>query len=251
MSDVLKVGNRSIKAQEIPALLKRYDLMPQFLRGIAIDEAIADFSCSDEERLRALEDLAVEHQLTSPEARQSWLDSQGLTEKEMEAMAVRKIAIEKFKTATWGPKVENYFMARKTFLDQVFYSLIRTKDFGVAQEVYFRIQENEQTFADAAREYSQGPEARTGGLLGPVPISQPHPLIGKLLSISQPGQLWPPRPLAEWFVIVRLEKFIPAKLDNDMRRRLIDEMFETWLREQVQNLNSSLQSLGLSAASQS
>ncbi|HEY9837580.1 MAG TPA: peptidylprolyl isomerase, partial [Vampirovibrionales bacterium] len=102
--------------------------------------------------------------------------------------------------------------------------------------------EGEQSFADAAQEYSKGPENRTGGLLGPVPVSQPHPLIGKLLSISQPGQLWPPRQLDVWFVIIRLEKFIPAQLDDNMRRQLIDEMFENWWREQVQKVGS-LQSI--------
>ena len=44
------------------------------------------------------------------------------------------------------------------------YSLIRSKDPGVAQELYFRIQEGENTFSELARQYSQGSEAQTGGL---------------------------------------------------------------------------------------
>ncbi|NES69852.1 MAG: peptidylprolyl isomerase, partial [Okeania sp. SIO2D1] len=28
-------------------------------------------------------------------------------------------------------------------------------------------------------------------------------------------------------------KFIPAQLDDSMRRALIDELFENWLREQI------------------
>jgi len=51
--------------------------------------------------------------------------------------------------------------------------VIRTKDPGVAQELYFRIQAGEQSFAEVAREYSQGPEAYTCGLLGPVELSMP------------------------------------------------------------------------------
>jgi hypothetical protein len=77
-------------------------------------------------------------------------------------------------------------------LDKVVYSVIRTKDMGVAQELYFRIQEGEQSFSELAREYSQGPEALTGGLTGPVElILPPRPLAG-MLSVSQPDQLWPP-----------------------------------------------------------
>jgi hypothetical protein len=38
---VYKVGETVIKAEEIPLLLKRYQLMPQFLREVIIDGAIA------------------------------------------------------------------------------------------------------------------------------------------------------------------------------------------------------------------
>ncbi len=238
MTDLFQVGNRVIQGEQIPMLLKRYQLMPQFLRGIVLDTAIADIPLTEEERMRAIEDLAVQQKLTSPEARVAWLKSQGLTAAEMEDLATYPLRVEKFKQATWSSKVEAYFMERKMFLDQVIYSLIRVQDQGLAYELYFRIQEGEATFADLAREYSKGPESRTGGLLGPVPVSQPHPRIGKLLSISQPGQLWPPQVLAEWFVIIRLEKFMPAQLDDAMRRRLIDELFETWLKEEVQKVIS-------------
>lgn len=250
MTDLFQVGSTVIQAEQIPMLLKRYQLMPQFLRGLVIDRAIAEIELSEEERLRAIEEIAVQNKLTSPEAREAWLKNQGLTEAEMEEQVTRPLRIEKFKQGTWASKVEAYFMERKMFLDQVIYSLIRTQDQGLAYELYFRIQEGEAKFADLAREYSKGPESRTGGLLGPVSVSQPHPRIGKLLSISQPGQLWPPQALAEWFVIVRLEKFMPAQLDDAMRRRLIDELFETWLKEEVQKV-TSLQSVESPATSQS
>jgi parvulin-like peptidyl-prolyl isomerase len=248
MTDMFQVGNRVIQGEQIPMLLKRYQLMPQFLRGIVLDTAIANISLTEEERLRAIEDLAVQQKLTSPEAREAWLKSQGLTPAEMEDLATHPLRVEKFKQTTWSSRVEAYFMERKMFLDQVIYSLIRVQDQGLAYELYFRIQEGEAKFADLAREYSKGPESRTGGLLGPVPVSQPHPRIGKLLSISQPGQLWPPQVLAEWFVIIRLEKFMPAQLDDAMRRRLIDELFETWLKEEVQKV-ISLHSVQPSATS--
>lgn len=233
MTGVYKVGETVIKAEEIPSLLKRYQLMPQFLKEVIIDHAIADIECSPEEQQAALEKFAAQHQLTSAEAQQAWLKSQDLTPEDLQAIAERPIKVEKFKQSTWSNKVENYFVSRKSSLDHTVYSLIRTKNGGLAHELYFRILEGEQSFAEIAREYSEGPESRTGGLLGPVPLSQPHPAISKLLSVSQPGQLWAPRPLAEWMVIIRLEKFIPAQLDESMRRRLIDELFETWLREQV------------------
>ncbi len=151
-------------------------------------------------------------------------------------MATRELRIEKFKQETWEPKLESYFLSRKDQLDKVIYSLIRTRDIGIAQELYFRILEEEQSFAELASAYSQGPEAQTDGLIGPVELSVPHPTLAQLLSLSQPGQLCPPTRVGEWLVMVRLEKFIPAQLDDAMRRRLLDECFNNWLKDQFEKL---------------
>ncbi|MDY6938528.1 MAG: peptidylprolyl isomerase [Cyanobacteriota bacterium] len=237
MADLFQVGDRAIEAREIPALLKRYQLMPQFVREVVLDRAIADYSCTAEEQKTAIGQFCQKHQLTSPEAIQEWLKNQNLTQAELTELAVRPVRIEKFKQDKWSKKVKNHFMERKSGLDRVIYSLLRTQDEGLAHELYYRILEGEQTFAECANEYSQGPEARSGGLLGPVPLIQPHPAIGKLLSVSQPGQLWAPRPLAEWFIIVRLEEFRPAQLDESMRKQLIEEMFQGWLKEQIQHVD--------------
>ncbi|MCY7381812.1 MAG: peptidylprolyl isomerase [Microcoleus sp. CAN_BIN18] len=236
MTGLFQIGDKLLQAQDMPSLLKRYQLMPQFLRGVIVDQAIASFSCSDEERHSAVENFLAQHQLTAPEAKEAWLRSQNMTAEELQEMAVRPLLIEKFKQETWRPKVDNYFLTRKASLDHVVYSLVRTKNPALANELYFRILEAEQSFAEVARDFSEGPESKSGGLLGPVPLSQPHPAISKLLSVSQPNQLWTPRPLAEWMVIIRLEKFIPAQLDESMRLHLINELFESWLAEQISQI---------------
>jgi parvulin-like peptidyl-prolyl isomerase len=231
---VLQVGDQAIQADKVLSLLHRYQVMPQLLRGMVIDEAIAPFGCTDEERSAGLLAFEEHQQITSTEAREAWLQRHGMTLEQLEELALRPIRIEKFKAATWGHKAESHFLRRKRDLDQVVYSLIRTKDFGQANELYFRLLEGEQSFEDLARHYSQGPEARSGGILGPAPLSQPHPAIAKLLISSQPGKVLAPRMLGEWVVIVRLEKLIPAVFDQAMSRRMVDEMFEFWLQEQVQ-----------------
>ena len=78
-------------------------------------------------------------------------------------------------------------------------------------------------------------------MIGPLEISVPHPVLSQLLRSSQPGQLLPPTRLEDWLVIVRLEKFIPAQLDETMRQRMLNECFTNWLSEQLkQQLMGSL-----------
>ncbi|MEQ9358976.1 peptidylprolyl isomerase [Coleofasciculus chthonoplastes] len=233
MTAILKVGDQTITAEEVIPLLAKYQLLPQLLREIIIDQAIATLDCTDEEKNAASEQFYTKNQLTSQEERQAWRDRQDLSLEQVEELAVRGLKLEKFKQATWGHKIESYFLKRKGRLDRVIYSLIRTKEAAIAQELYFRIQEGEQSFNELARDYSQGPEAQTGGLVGPVELSTPHPTLAQMLTVSQPGQLLPPTRLGDWFIVIRLEKFLPVQLDDPMRQRLLDEMFTTWLKEQL------------------
>ncbi|WP_416666727.1 peptidylprolyl isomerase [Egbenema bharatensis] len=238
MSVALQIGERLIAAEEVLPLLAGYRMLPQFIQELLIDQAIASIECTPEETAEACEQFYVQTQITDEKARRTWLGRYGMTEEQLQALATRGVRIEKFKQATWGLKLESYFLSRKGQLDKVIYSLIRTKDVGIAQELYFRILEGEQSLGELARVYSQGPEAQTDGLIGPVELSVPHPTLAQLLTLSQPGQLCPPTRVGEWLVLVRLEKFIPAQLDEAMRRRLLDECFNTWLADQLEKLGS-------------
>jgi parvulin-like peptidyl-prolyl isomerase len=89
-------------------------------------------------------------------------------------------------------------------------------------------------------QYSQGTEAQTGGLIGPVEINAPHPKIAQVLATSKPGQLTPPTRVGEWIVIIRLENYLSAQLDPPMRQRMLDELFRDWLNEAMKQKVSFL-----------
>ncbi|MCU0569636.1 MAG: peptidylprolyl isomerase [Oculatellaceae cyanobacterium Prado106] len=237
MAVALNIGNRAITSEELLPLLAGYQMLPRFVQELLIDQAIADIDCTPEEASEAIELFLKQNQITGEEECQAWLGHYGMTREQLNDLATREVRIDKFKQHTWGAKLESYFLSRKNQLDKVIYSLIRTQDVGIAQEIYFRILEGEQSFAELARTYSQGPEAQTDGLIGPVELSVPHPTLAQLLTLSQPGQLSPPTRVGEWLVLVRLEKFMPAQLDDAMRRRLLDECFSTWLQDQIKQMH--------------
>jgi parvulin-like peptidyl-prolyl isomerase len=251
MTEAIQIGNRTITASELISLLASYQMLPQLQRELIIDQAIEQNSraanvaiCTPEEVAQAQQQFYAEKQFKNEEDVQVWMAHQGLTPEQLEVIITRKLKIEKFKQATWGNKLESYFFQSKAKLDKVIYSLLRTQDVGIAQELYFRIQAKENSFSDLAREYSLGPEAQTGGLVGPIELNALHPVMVQMLSSSQPGQILPPTRIADWFVILRLEKFIPAQLDEFMKVRLLNELFETWLQEQQKRNMSAPQEEG-------
>ena len=234
MGVILQVGDQNFTAADLMPLLVKHQLLSQLVREILIDQAIADIDCTSEELEKARQQFYAQNKITSEKELKVWLQQKRWTPGQLEQMTQRQVKLEKFMQATWGSQLGAYFLQRKQQLDQVIYSLIRTQDIAIAQELYFRIQDGEASFSELAQQYSKGSEAQTGGLIGPVELSTPHPKLAKVLSMGEPGQVWPPTQIGNWIVIVRLEQLIPAQLDPPTQQRLLKELFQNWMQEQLQ-----------------
>lgn len=237
MDIILQIGKQAIAEEELMPLLARYRLLPQLAREIIVDRAIAEIECTPEAAEKARQQFYQQQQIASEEQLQAWRQKQGMTAEHLEALMLRDAKLDKFVEETWGSKVESYFLQSKGQLDRVIYSLIRTKDGGIIQELYFRLQEGESTFSELAQQYSEGAEAQTGGLVGPVELNVPHQKIAQILTASQSGQLHPPTPIGDWWVLLRLEKYQSAQLDEPTRRRLLLDLFQKWLEEQMEQVS--------------
>lgn len=165
-----------------------------------------------------------------------WLQRKGWAQADLRYFATKGARLQAFKQMMFGDEVELRFLERKLHLDQVTYSLIRVKEGALAQELYHRLHDDLEDFASLAAAYSQGPERHTGGRIGPVPLAQAHEVVANQLRISQAGKLWPPLFLVDIWLIIRLDHLEPARLDDDVRQVLLDDLFEGWLDQRVGQL---------------
>lgn len=119
------------------------------------------------------------------------------------------------------------FLEIKDNLDLVVYSLFRSTDHGLTDELYLRIKEDGGDFSDVAH-HSDGPESLTNCLVGPCPILKAHPEIAIKLKSFPMGLVKPPFWFHHWSVLLRVERRIPAKF-ADWR-----ELIEQVLREEIE-----------------
>ena len=88
--------------------------------------------------------------------------------------------------------------------------------------------------------YSEGIESKTRGIVGPTPIGTAHPKLKELLENSKPGEVQPPIIVEDSHVVVRVESLDPAKLDDFMREKMEEELFNNWVEDQVNEIRNSL-----------
>ena len=216
----LRIGQRELTPEQVFRYLSTSKLLPQFVRDIVLEDALQGVPYTEEELNAAIKTIAQQRQ------------SQHLDLKSLSLLALRSLRLEKFKALSWGNTLESYFLKRRQDLDQVVCSLIQTPDASLAQELYFRIQNQEDSFECLAQQYSQSSETQQGGKLGPLPLSQLHPEIAKHLRGLKPGQIAPVFILGQQCVLIRLDHLIPAQLNEPMRQSLLNELFENWLEHE-------------------
>ena len=215
-------GSDQAFASVSQADLARWGLLEQVQRQRQMDVLLRNRPLPGPERLMLFrQELEQRLDLIDPNLRTAWLDRSGLTESDLDVLACRPWQWLMWCRERWGSDLQTIFLHRKAEFDQVTYSFLRLLDGELAQELYLQIKEGEASFSDLASQFSGGPEKRTGGLIGPVPLSNPHPALAKLLQVSKPGRLWSPKQLEGWWVLVRLEKLQPATLDPALQERLL------------------------------
>jgi hypothetical protein len=217
--------------------LARWGLLHQVARERCKDRLLHNRPLPGPELMLLMrQELEQKLGLIDSERRMQWLEIHGLGEEDLNRMAARSWQWLMWCRERWGSELQTIFLRRKAEFDRAIYSLLTLRDAELAAELYLQIKEGEALFSDLASRFSEGPEKHTGGLLGPVPLSQPHPALAKLLQVSKPGQLWPPKKLEGCWLLVRLEKLIPASLDHALEETLLLEEGERTLLRQLQQL---------------
>lgn len=226
---LLTIGNYQLSPEQILDKIATYQLIPQLWQQLRLDEATESIEPTSEQIQQATQQWLQASQITSTEQLQAFLQQRQLTQQQWQAQILRQLKISLFQEKTWGEQLESYFLNHKALLDRVVYSLLRTNDAALMQELYFRLIEGEASWQDIAQEYSTGVEAQTGGLIGPVELGNCNPLIAQQLKSAQVGQVLGPLKIQDNLILCRLERFLPASLDAPMRQRLLDSLMKEWL----------------------
>jgi parvulin-like peptidyl-prolyl isomerase len=213
--------------------LARTQQLSTVIRAHILEGALESVSLSEEEQHQAMQAFCKEKELQSPEEIESFRCRLLLSDLDFQWFVERPLRLRRLCERDFLPKAEAKFLDRKTSLDRVVYSLIRVAEPWLARELYLRIVAQEADFASLAAEFSQGPESKTRGVVGPVPMLQAHPTLAQRLRTSSPGLVLEPFQIEQWWLVVRVESYTPASLDETTRLTMAQELLEEWIQAEV------------------
>lgn len=223
---------------EINRLVRQQGMAAALARAWVLDELVRAIPLEAKPERRLVRTWLEEKGVKSEEEIEAWLQGQGLCRADLTVIATQQERLRRFRLFRWRDDVEQHFLRRKPELDQAVYSLLRVGERSLAEEYHQRIASGEADFAQVASSHSEGRERLSRGVIGPLPIVAAHPEIAGRLRVGKPGQLWPPFKVSTVWVVLRLEEQVPARLNPATRSRMMDELFEAWLKERVKQVLS-------------
>ncbi len=229
----ISIDNFEISINDIPKYLDRFNLLPNFVRALIENKITSHIEPNSDDQVEYQLKFLSRNNLKNKHQLSSWLHKNGLDDKRLSLLIYDNLKLEMFKDEKFNNLVESEFLNKKNSLDKVMYSIIRVKSKLEAEEIYLKLEEQEESFSDLAAKYSEGIEKNFNGIIGPLEIGVINPELSERLKISKKGQLWPPFNSQNWWVIMRLERFLPAKLDDNMRFKLKENLYENWIQQKI------------------
>lgn len=227
--------------------LRQHNLLRPLIERRVLAGALASVAIPEEMSQTALAQYCRQNGLESEAALQRHLAQQGLSAENLRWQVELPLRLQRHAEECYRHKAEAHFLSRKNQLDRVVYSLLRVRDGFLARELYLRLEAEEASFAELAAAHSEGPEQQTRGIVGPVPLTQAHPLLSERLRTTQAGTLMEPFQIAEWWLVVRLESYTPAVFDDAMAQQMSRELLEQWVEEETARTLSALMPSELAA----
>ncbi|MGB3612506.1 MAG: peptidylprolyl isomerase [Elainellaceae cyanobacterium] len=245
----LRIGQQSISLTQAIQYLQRGEAFErcvgEIVRQYVLDQALTQqrYPTVDNARVdQAIAHFRQQQQLSDPAAFQQWLASADVTYDQFYNQTRAGLQIEALKAAIALPKLQQYFIERKLYLDRVVLSRIIVEDKDMAEELRHQVLDKQTSFEALAQDYSITDDRIVNGMVGPVSRGTMPDALRAIVDDATVGELVGPITMDQRWGLFRIEALLPASLDDDvLRQALIDELFEQWLAAKIEALPIQLQ----------
>jgi parvulin-like peptidyl-prolyl isomerase len=238
MPQTIKISQSDILHQvklscQLPALID------EIVTRQVIASAIADagIKLETEELQEGADRFRLMLHLKTAQDTFNWLENHGLTVDDFEETIANNLMAGKLAQHLFGDGVETYFIEH--YLDYTSIAMYEMvlDDEDLAMEVFYALQESEMSFAEAANQYIHDVELRRkGGYCGIVRRYDLKPEIAAAVFAAKPPQILKPIVTTRGVHLIKLEELVQPQLDEQLRDRIIRDLFRAWLKQEIEKL---------------
>ena len=232
-ADIIAYLRQSCKMAEIATLTERNSLILKVCENLGI-------TVPDEELQTAGNTFRMENRLLEANATLAWLSQQRITVEDWTQGIRVTLLTKKLKEHLFGEAVDNHYLQNRNDYKRVAFSQILASNLEDALKVIRAIREENASFCVLALEYSKVKQAKeNGGFIGDRFLTELMPEIAKAVSEAKEGEVLAPIQTKFGYHVLKIEKWFPVELNESIRERIMDSLFQAWLQNKSIGSNIS------------
>ncbi|KAB8333287.1 peptidylprolyl isomerase [Scytonema tolypothrichoides VB-61278] len=233
----------TISSSDLIHSLKLSCQIPDVVEAIATQKIIAEaaqeagIQVSEQELQQEGDRLRFAKKLVKAQDTWNWLKKHHLSLAEFEELIHNNVLATKLANHLFAQDVERFFYENQlNYVAAATYEVI-LDDRDLALELFYSLESGEITFQEIAREYIQQPELRrAGGYQGMRRRKDFRPEIAAAVFAATPPSVIKPISTSKGVYLIWVEEIVQPILDEQLRDKIQQELFEHWLNEQIQTI---------------
>jgi parvulin-like peptidyl-prolyl isomerase len=214
--------------------------IPDILQAIASQKIITDvaqelgITITPEELQEEGDKLRLEKKLVKAKDTWTWLETHHLSVNEFEELVYKNVLERKLANHLFSNQVEKFFYEHQLdYFSAVTYQVM-FDNIDLALELFYALLEDEITFPEVAYLYLEEAEnRRVYGYQGIQSRKDFRPEIAAAVFSVIPPQVLKPITTTKGVHLILVEEIIQPKLDEQLREKIINELFSDWLQQQI------------------
>lgn len=223
-------------------------LLEILYQHILVQAVKSQVSLSSVELEQRLIEFRLDYQLIDTNEFQQWLSDCDTDYETFRQQFLWEISVEALKDQICQPQLQAVFLQRKSSFDQVVLSWIGVNTEAEAQSLSQQLAagiEFEQLAAECLRsaEADISQRLQQDDLTALSEVLTWEELPEELQEVIQEAQLeavMGPMAIDDHWYLVRLEEWLPAELNDELKEHLTNEIFDQWLTQKVEALTVQL-----------
>tara|TARA_B100000965_G_scaffold400371_1_gene422142 strand:+ start:152 stop:853 length:702 start_codon:yes stop_codon:yes gene_type:complete len=213
--------------------LAKYGMLSLFIKNQILDREMKKISLSEIEITEAKNLYKKSHKLESDEDFEHHKQIRFYTDESIRYNIELPFKQYKFCKEMFGESLYTNYLKYKSFFDIVTYSIIRVDSESKSKEIYLQLKDDKRVFSELVNKYSQGPERKSQGIIGPIRLNQGHPLLQKQIIQNKDLCFSQPFKIDSKWIIIKVENFIESKLDDFVEKEIYKIELENFLKEEI------------------
>jgi parvulin-like peptidyl-prolyl isomerase len=233
----------SLEKEEIIDFLKQQLLLKEVCQKIIFQKIIdrvareRKITVMPEEIEAEANNIRYEKRLEKASDTIAWLDEQIITSDDWEAGIYHRLIAQKLAVNLFDKEAEKFFAQHQLDFEQyILYQIVIPYE-QLAWEIFYRIEEEEISFYEAAHLYDIDERRRNYcGYEGKVYRWSLKPDIAAVVLSKAVGNIIGPLQTDQGYHLLMVTEFIAAQLNETNRQEIINKLFDEWLESELNYL---------------